>query len=51
MSNRTAREKELMIEIERLRAWLYKIKGEAWKETKHGVIEWLAEQSLRTNGS
>ena len=43
---RTAREEELMIEVERLRAWLYKIKNEAFKETKHAVIEWLAEQSL-----
>jgi hypothetical protein len=43
---RTSREEELMIEVERLRAWLYKIKNEAWKETRHAVIEWLAEQSL-----
>jgi len=46
MSNRTVREEELMIEVERLRAWLCKIKNEAFKETKHAVIEWLAEQSL-----
>ena len=44
--SRTTREEELMIEIERLRAWLYKIKNEAFKETRHSVIEWLAEQSL-----
>ena len=43
---RTLREEELMIEVERLRAWLYKIKNEAFKETRHAVIEWLAEQSL-----
>ncbi len=46
MSRRTAREEELMIEIERLRAWIYKIKNEAFKETKHTIIGWLAEQSL-----
>lgn len=44
--SRTAREEELMIEVERLKAWLYKIKNEAFKETKHAVIERLAEQSL-----
>ena len=43
---RTAREEELMIEVERLRAWLYKIKNEAFKESGHDLIEWLAEQSL-----
>jgi len=43
---RTAREEELMIEVERLKAWLYKIKNEAFKETKHAVIEWLAEQAI-----
>lgn len=46
MSKRTAREEELMIEVERLRAWLYKIKNEAFKETRHAVLEWLAEESL-----
>ena len=35
-----------MIEVERLRAWLHKIKNEAYKETKHAVIEWLAEQAV-----
>ena len=43
---RTAREEELMIEVERLRAWLYKIQQEAYKETNVVVIEWLAGQSL-----
>ena len=46
MTQRTVREEELMIEVERLRAWLYKIQNEASKETKCDVIEWLAEQSL-----
>ena len=46
MNRRTAREEELMIEVERLRAWLHKIKNEAFKETRHAVIEFLAEQSL-----
>lgn len=43
---RTAREEELMIEVERLRAWLHKIKIEAFKETRHAVLEWLAEHAL-----
>jgi hypothetical protein len=44
--SRTAKEEELMIEVERLRAWLNKIKNEAYKETKLPVIEWLAEQAI-----
>jgi len=46
MPQRTAREEELTIEVERLRAWLYKIQNEAFKEAAHAVIERLAEQSL-----
>lgn len=46
MNQRTAREEELMIEVERLRAWLHKIRIEAEKETLHAAIEWLAQQSL-----
>jgi len=46
MCERTAYQEELMIEVERLRAWLHKIENEAWKETKHAVIELLAEQAL-----
>lgn len=41
-----AREEELQIEIERLRAWLYKIQIEAFKGTEIGILESLAEQSL-----
>ena len=43
---RTTREEELMIEVERLRAWLHKIRTEAYKEAPPETIEWLAEQSL-----
>ena len=43
---RTAREEELMIEVDRLKAWITKIKNEAWKETKHEVIEQLAEAAI-----
>ncbi len=45
-SSRTATEEELMIEVERLRAWLKKIQVEAYKEKKPAVLEWLAEQAL-----
>lgn len=46
MSERTAVEEELMIEVERLKAWITKIRNEAYKETKIAVIEWLAEQAI-----
>lgn len=46
MSERSAKEEELMIEVERLRSWLKKIQVEAYKETKLAVIEWLAEQAI-----
>jgi len=45
-NSRTVVEEELMIEVERLRAWLKKIQTEAYKEKKPAVLEWLAEQSL-----
>lgn len=41
-----AREEELQIEIERLRAWLHKIQCEAYKETSLSVIERFADQAL-----
>ena len=46
MTERSAVEGELMIEVERLKAWIGKIRVEAYKETKPAVIEWLAEQAL-----
>jgi hypothetical protein len=45
---RTAREEELMIEVERLKAWLHKIKIEAWKDNADALvrIERMAEQAV-----
>jgi hypothetical protein len=43
----TAREEELQIEIERLKAWLYKIQNEAWKGTPRATIEEMAELAIR----
>ena len=46
MSVRTAREEELQIEVDRLVAWLEKIKNHAYREEPVAQIEWLARQSL-----
>lgn len=46
MAERSVVEEELMIEVERLKAWIGKIRVEAYKETKLAVIEWLAEQAI-----
>lgn len=46
MSVRTAREEELQIEVDRLVAWLQKIKNHAYRQEPVYEIEWLAEQSI-----
>lgn len=46
MSVRTAREEELQIEVDRLVAWLQKIKNHAYREEPAAEIEWLAGQSI-----
>jgi len=43
---RTAKEEELMIEIERLKAWIGKIMHEAWKGTDICKIEYMAEKAI-----
>lgn len=40
------REQLLQVEIERLRAWLYKIKNEAYKGASADLVEYMAEQSI-----
>lgn len=38
---------EMQIEVERLKAWLNKIKNEAWKETPVVNIERMAEDAIK----
>lgn len=45
---RTAREEELMIEVERLKAWLGKIENEAWKnQISMATIERMAGTAIQ----
>lgn len=51
VSERSAREEELQIEIERLRAWIYKIQNEAVKERSVALIEHMASIALRSSSA
>lgn len=47
MNNRTTREEELQIEVERLKSWLHFIQVEAYKEVAIHRIEQAAEDAIK----